>query len=192
MTNIFNLFVLSNPLLILLFQPCSCSCKSNDSVTYLKEDLKKYTLFQPSSFWIYQQQPSGLLDTVTLISSKKGNFQNEYCQPAFETFSGIEYSSLSGDSIIISSDNINNLEALLKSKTSYNQFVYFSGNINDSIARFAGSLKYSNFLPTYSQQNSVFNKVKIFTKGAFLNITSDSLVKVFWAEGVGIVRKEYA
>lgn len=192
MTNIFNLFVLSNTLLILLFQPCSCSCKRNDSVTYIKEDLKNYTLFQSSSFWIYQKQPLGLLDTVTLISSERENIQNEYCQPAFERFSGIEYSSLSGDSIFISSDNINNLDALLRRQSSDNQYAYFSGNINDSIAKIEGSMKYTSFLPTYSQQNLVFNKVKIFTKRAFLNNPTDSLVKLFWAESVGVIRKEFA
>lgn len=192
MTNIFNFLVLSNTLLILLFQPCSCACKRDNSVVYLKEDLKDYTLFQASSFWIYQKQPSGLIDTVTLITSKRENIQNEYCQPSFETFSGIKYSSISGDSIYISSDYVNNFHSLSAMKSLYSQTVFFSGNLNDSISQIPGSLNYTTFLPSYSQSNTIFSEVRIFTKAPFINNMADSVVKVFWAKGVGLIRTEYA
>ncbi len=199
-----NLLFLSNLLFILIFQPCSCSYKRNDMVFYLDEEAKKYTVFQSHSYWIYEKMPAGVSDTQILVKAGKEFNQGEFCQPSFEQYSGKGFSSFLKDSFYISlgliDDNRSSArrtEYIIRHgmQNNYSQIGYFSGNINDSVRYTHSSqaaVKYKEFLPEYQMGANKFYGVKVFQHIPFYFNPADSTLKVFWAKGIGIIRKEYA
>ncbi len=201
MINSAHLIILANIFSYLLFGPCSCRCKKNETVILIDEETKAYTVFQPNSFWIYDHYPAGIKDTQKLNSVVKWKGQYMFCLPTYEVFKTAGYSSLAQDSVyyeLTSENDYGNLysvyAASLDTSVRNTLPLYFSGSINDSIIEIRGkmaTLRLINILDSYQTGSSNFSSVKIFERIPSRFYPSDSLIKIYWAKNIGIIKKEY-
>jgi hypothetical protein len=198
-----HIFILSSIFLYILFGPCSCKCKKNETVILIDAETKDYTLYQPNSFWIYEHHPSGIKDTQKIHQIDRWTDQFEFCLPTKELIQISSYSSIARDSFFyeITPENdfgkyYSNYAKSVDTAIRRTISLYFSGRLNDSLKELRSpsysSIKLKEIFSTYQSAGFNFRDVKVFERSFPYSITSDSLRKIFWARGVGIIRKEYA
>ncbi len=202
MINSTHLFILANIFFYILFGPCSCKCKKNETVILIDEETKAYTVFQPNSFWIYDHYPNTNKDTQKLNRIVKWKGQHMFCLPTIELFQTAGYSTLTKDSIyyeLTSENDYGNFysvyAAFLDTAVRNTIPLYFSGSVNDSIIEIRGNmatLRLINILNSYQIGSTNFSSVKIFERIPSRFYPADTLTKIYWAKNIGIIKKEYA
>lgn len=198
---IYHLTTIFSLCFYILMGPCACKPKTN-VILDIDNETKEFTLFKPTTYWVYLQQPSGKTDTQTIIRNDFAPTQISNCFPILNTYFLEGVSSLSKDTIkheLTVDDFTGRSWSIFSYRTdsiiNRSQLLYFSGNINDSIIEFRGNmatLRLINILNSYQIGSTNFSSVKIFERIPSRFYPADTLTKIYWAKNIGIIKKEYA
>lgn len=177
-------------------------CKDKERQTiYIDQETKDYCDFKTGSWWIYKEEKSGIVDTISVY-----NYENkivsieELSHVDFEQTRAFTIWSLYGHDLTkasplikIAADDGINIKATVEEQypyaISYPSIIYYTlVTIGSKIEIYAGDeIKYENYHDSMELQGRTYYQVKEFSTSAF---SSKKQKSIFWAKNIGRIRYE--
>lgn len=163
----------------------------------MDQEFKDYVVFPIGSYWVYEEEASGEIDSVYLYKLEKGIIDSRKKVPYnYENYRSYNFSSYFNDTIVDvgGAEFYGFLPAYcISSEFSYSNSIIYSdyyfgpANIGDTLKTYK-NLVFNEYFNNYSAKASTYNSVKHFH---CINQTfSLQLRDIYYSRYIGVIRKE--
>lgn len=170
-------------------------------IIYIDQETKDYCDFKKGSWWVYKEEKTGMIDTVSVYNYENKIVSIEELSPVdFEQTRVFTIWSLYGHDLTMASpfikiaaDNGININASVEEQypygISYPAIIYYTlDTIGSKIKIYSSDeIKYVNYKDSIELEGKTYYKVKEFSTTAFSNKKQKS---IFWAKYIGRIRFE--
>ncbi|MBX9850668.1 MAG: hypothetical protein K2X86_02810 [Cytophagaceae bacterium] len=148
------------------------------------EEFKNYTMFNPGSYWIYEDSSGSFTDSLILVIQSLPFYSRcDYNSIPQEVLLQEFYSSFFADSGFVKGYGDPNWEEYSQSKNN-NSLGYYINKVNvGQTGGFQSEMKYEQYLDSLNIRGVWYKKIKIISAARSPN------VKFYWAKNVGIIKK---
>ena len=177
-------------------------CKDKERQTiYIDQETKDYCDFKTGSWWVYKEEKTGMVDTVSVYNYENKIVSIEELSPvdfeqtrAFTIWSSYGHDLTKASPLIkIAADNGINMNATVEEQypyaISYPSIIYYTlDTIGSKREIYAGDeIKYENYNDSIELEGKIYYQVKEFSTSAF---SSKKHKSIFWAKHIGRIRFE--
>jgi hypothetical protein len=170
---------------------------------YLSQEFKDYAVFQPGSYWIYQDSANASSTDSIILTTHTDLFQpQENLIPPFEYFNDLLWSSkdwyvpANGGCGLGPDSNSICYYSVDSANIGYsNEYTFFTGTKPGSKIEPDDILYYSQFLDSMSINGIQYKNVKVFkvdlSSVASLSLLNKAKVyEIYWAKNVGVIKSK--
>lgn len=150
------------------------------------EEFKRYTMYAPGSYWIYEDTSGNFMDSLILRKQvlpfySKCNYHSSPQENLFQEF----YSSfLADDSGYVKASGDPNWEEYSISKNNNPALGYFINKVQlGQIGGFHSEMKYEQFLDSLYIKGVWYKNIKV------ISASNKPKVKFYWAKNIGVIKK---